>query len=418
MSVKRIVLSLLCVILGATVQFAGAQQISLWVGFTDAPRAPAWQHVVEKFNSANASFKVNYRTLPENDADTMMRTSFAAGNPPDLFIVDGYMRLFLLKPRLDISDWVEKYKDRFVQSDLWAAQIDGKYNGIPLDKQSCSQIMVNTKLLQKLGLPTTWSTWSQFLDLCEKIKQHGIIPIAHGNKDLWPGTQSFMVLLSQTCPPAKLDGLWKGGTKWTDPDVVKAAELYKMLSDKGYLTPGAAGISWSESKMYFYGGRAAMWQGGSWMIGDAAAEAPQFDFDVVRWPPPIPGGHGSSKVLAGGTTEVMGVAGLTKSPDACKAFLEFITRPEVSVPLNSELKMISSFKGATTPEIVGPRMWKVAEIANNSPDGTIPFYETVVPPGVGEEAFWTACQDVLTGAKTPLDAMKTVQTAAEKAGIR
>ena len=420
---KGWILFLITVILASglfvsTQGLAQKKQISLWVGFTTAPRAPAWREVVNKFNAEYPEVKVVYRTVPDDEMDATLRTSFAGGNPPDLFIVDGWMRLFILEPLLDITDWMEKHKDRFLLSTLWLTRKNGRYYGIPLNQCSVSQLFWNTSIFEKYGVRPDVPTWAEFLNVCEKLKTQGVIPIAHGNRERWPGTQLFMALLSRTCPPDKIDELWQGGpSKWTDPDVVEAGKLYKMLGTKGYLNEGSVGIGYPEAKMLLYGGKSASFHAGNWFVGDAAAEAPQLEYEVIKWPPVIEGENGSYGTLAGGAIELMGVSGPTKHPELCKQFLEFITRVEIQVPLRKQLKDIGDLRGVQTEDIIGAKAAKVADIIVTSTAGTVPFFETVLPASVGEEAFWWGIQQILVGEKTPEEVMENIQIASEKAGM-
>lgn len=114
---------LLSVFLFANAVPVSAQKatISFWVDENPA-RTPVWREVMDNFNAEHPDIKVNFRAIPDDAYDTVLRTAFTGGEPADL-LVSSWKRMQLLQPLLDISDWVEEHKLRFIPG-VWWATID------------------------------------------------------------------------------------------------------------------------------------------------------------------------------------------------------------------------------------------------------------------------------------------------------
>ena len=63
-------------------------------------------------------------------------------------------------------------------------------------------IYYNRDLFDKLGLKEP-ETYDEFLNICETLKSNNVIPIAFGNRDKWPATNTLSYLISLTAPKAK-----------------------------------------------------------------------------------------------------------------------------------------------------------------------------------------------------------------------
>lgn len=411
--------SLLSVFLIASTLPVSAQKatISFWVDENPA-RTPPWREVMDNFNAEHPDIKVNFRALPDDEYDTVLRTAFTGGEPADLF-VSSWKRMQLLQPLLDISDWVEKHKLRFIPGVWWATvdTVSGKITAIPRYVYAANHLFLDTDQMADLGLSYEWAYWSDFVQACEKIKGQGVAPIALGQSGNWPAIHIWYPLLSRTVPADKLSNLYnEGGTAtWTSPEAVKSAELMRFMVEEGYFPEGFVGMGYPDEKIMWYRQEAAFMISLTSVPGMAATEAPDKNIDVVKWPPQFKDGKGSfdTSVLH---LVVTGVSGLTKYPDACLTLLEYITRAEVAGSVVKTTKLMSPIRGLDTEELLGPVGSRTARIVSQATGPALPTMETVLPTYVGEELIIGSMNELLLGKQTPEEFMQNIRKGLEDEG--
>ncbi|NED56150.1 extracellular solute-binding protein, partial [Micromonospora aurantiaca] len=118
----------------------------------------------------------------------------------------------------------------------------------------------NKKVFEEAGVePPT--TWQGFLDVCEKIKKKGKVPIALGAQTPWV-TQLITYALVPSTVYAKnprFDEQMKAGSAsfagsgWTD-----ALEMYLDLQKRGYFNDNPNGTTFEQQTSMVATGKAAM----------------------------------------------------------------------------------------------------------------------------------------------------------------
>ena len=412
-------MSLLGVLLIASAVPVAAQKatISFWVDENPA-RTPAWREVMEEFNAEHPDIKVNFRALPDDEYDPVLRTAFTGGEPADLF-VSSWKRMQLLQPLLDISDWVEEHKLRFIPGVWWATidTVSGKITAIPRYVYAANHLFVDTDQMAEYGLSYDWAYWSDFVQAAEKIKARGVVPITLGQSGNWPGIHIWYPLLSRTVPADKLSNLYnEGGTAtWTSPEAVKSAQLMRTMVEDGFFPEGFVGMGYADQKIIWYRQEAAFMISLTSVPGMVAVDAPEKNIDVVKWPPRFKDGEGSfeTSVLH---LVVTGVSGLTKYPEACLTLLEYITRAEIAGSVVEKTKLMSPIRGLDTEDLLGPVGSRTARLVSQAAGPALPPMETVLPTYVGEELIIGSLNKLLLGKETPAEFMQNIRDGLEDEG--
>ena len=70
---------------------------------------------------------------------------------------------------------------------------------------------------------TVPTTYAEFQALVETLKEVGIIPVAFGNRDRWPATNTFSLILGLTAGRAAEEEVLFGDEPWTNPAFMQAA---------------------------------------------------------------------------------------------------------------------------------------------------------------------------------------------------
>lgn len=235
--------------------------------------------------------KYGYRLDVNTYADTTayqstLRAQLESPESPGFFKWwSGYRMEALVKENLlaDLTEAWEVYKEKGLNPDLANAfSFDGKVYGIPL-AVNYWQVFYNKKVFDELNL-TVPTTWDEFLQVAETLKQNGIAPIAQTVEDRWPGFIWFEEMMIKYDPDLYVD-VMEGRAKYTDPEVVKVMEHWKELYDKGYFSEP---LNWKNNMASeFANGNVGMFIMGDWYNGTLISQGmkPGEDYGAFILPP-------------------------------------------------------------------------------------------------------------------------------------
>ena len=226
--------------------------------------------VVSAYNKQNPTERVSASGMEHESFKVGIKGMLHSGKAPDLFsywagarvqsLVDsGYLE--------KIDDiWTESGMDtRFSPAVAEACTYNGHKHAVPVT-QHVVAFFYNKNVFDALGLKAP-STWEEFLDVCARIKQAGITPLALGTRELWPAQFWFDYLLLRTAGPDYRKALLNGQASYTDPEVFRAFSLWRGLLQKGFFNPGPEKTDWAGAAAQVRDGKAAMTLMGTWIIG-------------------------------------------------------------------------------------------------------------------------------------------------------
>src|ERR1700674_1329814 len=192
-------------------------------GVWSGPEQASFEAVVKPFEN-QTGIKVDYTST--NDLDAILRTSVAAGNPPDIaaapstalltqFALQG--KVFALNGAVDITALHANYGQSWI--DLGEPLRDGRLYRVYSWATLKGLIWYDPRMFQakSYNVPTTWQG---LLDLQDEVKAGGVTPWcmglhSAGADDGWPaGDWLKEIVLSQSGPGVY--DRWVAGTqKWT-----------------------------------------------------------------------------------------------------------------------------------------------------------------------------------------------------------
>lgn len=117
----------------------------------------------------------------------------------------------------------------------------------------------NKRIFAENGLtPDSLNRWEDFLDVCEKLKQAGVTPIAFADKQGYISDWWFTVLLPEVCDSSEqMIEMLKSGD-YTNPKYIEALEKLKVLYDKGYFQEGGLALPYAQYCMQLLSEKVAM----------------------------------------------------------------------------------------------------------------------------------------------------------------
>ncbi|MEG1471264.1 MAG: ABC transporter substrate-binding protein [Clostridia bacterium] len=194
-------------------------------------------------------------------------------------------------------------------------------------------VFYNKEIFDKAGVTAEPKTWAEFLDVCEKIKVAGFIPLTSDDAYIQTNIGYHLARLLGEAGVHKVvtEGLWA-----EEPAVLKAAQDYQDLFTKGYLSPTMGSSVWPNNQNGELAlGDAAMYLNGSWLPNEVKAmTGPDFVWGCFAYPAIEGGVTGTEAANFGAQTLAINA----KSEVAPEAFeiIKYITKGEFDAMLSAE----------------------------------------------------------------------------------
>lgn len=134
----------------------------------------------------------------------------------------------------------------------------------------CEFFFYRTDIFEKYGL-TAPTTWQEFLDVCEVLKENGEVPVVVGGKDNWQLTRYLSFIPWRvTHDDFIMDYIALEDTFSNNAAAQAGVELVKTLGTEGYFQRGFTSSDYSDAVNIFFGGTGAIFYGGSGLIANAS----------------------------------------------------------------------------------------------------------------------------------------------------
>ena len=394
--------------------------VTEWDQFATAgPTAagPAMDSLIAQCEEAQPGVKILRTVVPSIGIRETYRLAASANKVPDLAytwpaasVLASYARNGALAP---LDPYQQQYGWEWL-NDFYKGRssYQGELYGLPLE-QDLVGVYYNKDIFEELGLSVP-TTYQEFLTVAEAIKEAGYTPIAFGNRDRWPATNTLSLIMGLTAGRAKEEAVLFGDANWTDPEFVTAAETFMDWVNRGYFPKGFNGVGYDEANSLFTLGRAAMNITGTWVIQDIARDA-TFDVGVFMLPP-ISEGVPAGTMWGEGSQWQIAASASQEVQDAAAAFLNCIVAPDKRQTWVEKGFLVPI--GTTPEELSG---WEAPQLVKNfyqeglqTPDANFYDLHTTLPESV-TQTLYAELQAMLNGQTTPEEFLTRLQTAWEGA---
>ncbi len=130
----------------------------------------------------------------------------------------------------------------------------------------------NVDIFEEAGVTAVPTTWDEFLDVCQKIKDAGYTPITNDNAYI---ASLFGYHMSRLIGEPATEEVVKNGD-WDNEAVLKTAQAYEELASRGFFSETIESNQWPAGQNTELAmGTAAMYLNGSWLpneVKDIAGE--------------------------------------------------------------------------------------------------------------------------------------------------
>lgn len=303
----------------------------------------ALDEICQKFTD-DTGIKIELLSNPYADTKTQIAAGAAAGTMADVVGLDGSW-VYDFAKQGSISNLTKLMeKDGYDVSQL-SDQI--KYEGntymIPV-VNFAYPLYVNMDILKEAGVEKVPTTWTEFMDACEKITSK-------------TDAAAYAIPLSSEAPNGIqnqfMSWVWASGGSMLNEgkpglkgnETVKAVtDLFKEMSEKGYLAKGVNAMKEQDMVNEFQNGRLAFMVDGISHLTLIKEEAPDLNFDYT--PMPVKDGYAEKSGLDVANWGI-GIASNCEHQEEAMKFVEYLMSPEV----NAELaQLANAFPGNSTSE--------------------------------------------------------------------
>lgn len=335
-----------------------------------------YKGLIEEFEAENPDIKIKFDSPPE--AETVLRTRLVKNDIPDLMFIAGnatYGELGRAGVLHDFSDseLVEKIQPSYIDmiDRLVGLEQEGVF-GLPY-ATNANAVIYNKQKFEELGLEVP-KTWDEFIEILEKAKAAGEIPIYFTLKDAWTGMISWNSLGGNIAGEEFADKKSSGKTTF-----VKSYDEVadKMLTLTKYGHKDNLGVAYGDGNNAFAAGEGVMYIQGNWAIPEILKANPDADLGV--FPMPVTNDPEKNKLVSG-VDVLLTISKDSEHKEEAMKFLEFMTEKETSKRYIDEQKAFSAIEGVFQEDPV------FEGIKENFEEGTITsFQDHYYPAGMGAE---------------------------------
>lgn len=214
--------------------------------------------------------EIYVEAYPEEQYYSVLNTRLSMGEGPDFFNIQPYWAGPNAVRKLAEAGYMEPLED------LQAVAVASEEEKVPVMYEGhvyslsrggmilCTYYNKDIFEEQELSIP---ENWPEFLRVCEKLKDNGVIPLVSGNKDMY--VQQFGLYQIAACQvyaaePDYNQKLEDGSAEFTDSGTWdEVLKRYLMLYDNGYVMENSLSMGQAEASRRFAKGEAAMMFGGN-----------------------------------------------------------------------------------------------------------------------------------------------------------
>jgi len=238
----------------------------------------AMEQIADEYAAEHPGFSLNLITTPDRPSYIQKYETLAAANKlPELFDTDATPFAQKLASQDRMIDVDALLDDLGLAADYREAALgyqrfdDGSLYMVPFEFQ-LEFFWYNTALFDEAGV-TVPATLDDFPQLCRDLRAQGITPIALNGQDQWPLERYMAYYPFRMAGPEYVQDLKNGDASFADPAGVAAAEWLSALGKAGCFQEGFSSTGYADAQALFTSGKAAVYNIGTWELGNLATEA-------------------------------------------------------------------------------------------------------------------------------------------------
>ncbi|VBB05714.1 Hypothetical protein LUCI_0925 [Lucifera butyrica] len=366
--------------------------------------------ITEKFNATNRyHVEVQVETYENEQYKTKLSALMASDAAPDIFFTwpGGFLKPFVEEGKVfaigTLLNQDAAWKGRFNDGVFAPVTFNGRIYAIP-HGQAIAVMFYNTRIFQEQGIEVP-KTFTEFKEVCRKLREAGIVPIAASAKDAWIAGQ-FMLQMALGIGGMDLYDQVAAKTKpWNDPQLIEAGDRLAELVNLRAFPKGFLSMTADEGRNLFAQEKAAMYFMGSWDLNAlSAASVPVAGNIGVFVVPPVDPAH--SNVLIGDVDQCFAISSKCQNAEAAAAYIKMFSDPEIQERYAYDAQYLIATRTKLDTAKVTPLFWEISKLRQNAKQ-IAPWVDRRLGFGEGVE-FNNAAQAIMAG-ENPAARMTALQ---------
>jgi len=250
------------------------------------------QTLIDSYMAENPNVTIEVEALQDEPYKQKFQSYVAGNSLPDICMVWGQPSFF--QAVMEGGYVAELNPDDYADYGFFAGSTadfsyDGTLYGLPRNQDLLSIIYYNKAIFDEYGVKVP-ETYDELLTAVETFQANDVIPLSINGKDKWILNEMFQDLLVKVSgnQDTIYDAVDQKTNFSTDPDIRKAAELYKGLVDAGLFQDSYISADYGAAMNLFLQEESAMFYMGAWEVGMASNEENSEHFrenvDVMAFP--------------------------------------------------------------------------------------------------------------------------------------
>lgn len=309
----------------------GSGKVTLTFGSHQSglPTTGVVQELAKEFEE-ETGIKIDFQVSPDAQWRDLLKVKLDSGEAPDIFCADAPLSLESgVNPEkycLDVSDqeWVSRMDENVIP----AVSYNDTVYGITFPGKKMYFYIYNKEIFENLGLEVP-TTYNEFKDVCQKIKDSGVTPIYEGTQNGWHQVLPLFETgaMYQEKYPDLYENLNKNEMDLDDiPELLTIIEQLKEFADLGFYGDDFLSNSVENAKEAMANGKVAMFMAESAWRDEVKADYPDFDISKLGIFT-MPWGDNQT-VGVNPASNAYFINKNSKNVDAALKFFEFLARPE------------------------------------------------------------------------------------------
>jgi len=280
--------------------------------------------VIDGFTAKYPNITIDFQTAPPvKDYIAKLQTMLLSNSATDIFIMAAENRNELIDGgyALDLTD--QPFMSQMTDASKGMFTRDGKTYAFS-QAGWVGGIYYNKELFEQVGVTSEPSTWQEFIDLCLKLQEAGIVPIYDNVGDISTIQGALVASMTLSQNPEYDNQLFAGEASFADGWTEPLKLWVEGLVDNGLVTSNMIGLTSDQIVNEFAVGNVAMIQGGPWNIPAIEKANPDLKFSMMA----VPGPEAGQQYYAGAPNVGFAVNSKSDNQEAALQFLEYLATPE------------------------------------------------------------------------------------------
>ncbi len=367
------------------------------------------QNAIAAYENDNPGVTIKQEYYPPDPYLLQCDTWAASDELPDICMVNGSMASDYadVGSILDLTSLADEYgiTDKIDQSYFKEMSFKDSIYGIPWEDAHYAFIFYNEGIFEECGIESFPKTIDELIEDSRKISDAGYIPMAMGDKALWPADSlAFSAFVNNYVGNEWFEHIldMDGKAAFTDQEFVNALADYQKLATEGVFNEDLSSIDNDQRGALYQNREAAMISAGNWECSSLVGVAPEVaeETQVALWPAPAEGAKATNSVVS---SSAWGLAlGANIDEDKIPYAMDFIANYICS---NDFGKTLTENQGLFTPWHVDYDASKLNIITqreqetSGQPDVTRCLnWDSSLPASV-KDVYQRGLQEILTGVK-------------------